>query len=278
MSVAAPSIDNDLSRSYLQPLLDGDRTACRKLVDQALEVGISPFDLLNQLVWPTMELLQSLYRDDRITITQLNLATRLNRSLTDQICSKLPRSEGTGRKVLIFCGNNEPEELGGQICAELFESDGWDVRFAGGGVPDDEVLNLIGEYRPDLLVMFATLPSNVPAVRKLIDYLRDVNSCPDMQVMCCGGIYKRAEGLAEEIGADLYAPDAAQAVQVASEHREKRATVDQQTVGRMRRIRKAQARKSAIAARGAATRVETIESLEVDREDIDAVTDAAPVE
>ncbi len=60
--------------------------------------------------------------------------------------------------------------------------------------------------------MFGTLPSGVPAVRKLIDYLREVNSCPDMQVMCCGGIYKRAEGFAEEIGADLYAPDAAEAV------------------------------------------------------------------
>jgi len=62
--------------------------------------------------------------------------------------------------------------------------------------------------------------------------------------MCCGGIYKRAEGLAEEIGADLYAPDAAEAVAVASSHPTKKATVDQQTVGRTRRIRKAEARKA----------------------------------
>jgi len=65
-----------------------------------------------------------------------------------------------------------------------------------------------------------------------------------MQVMCCGGIYKRAEGLADEIGADLYAPDAAGAVDVAGDNPQKRATVDQQTVGRMRRIRKAAARKT----------------------------------
>jgi len=65
-----------------------------------------------------------------------------------------------------------------------------------------------------------------------------------MQVMCCGGIYKRAEGLAEEIGADLYAPDAAEAVQVANANPTRKATVDQQTVGRTRRIRKAQARKA----------------------------------
>ncbi|HLL87710.1 MAG TPA: B12-binding domain-containing protein, partial [Tepidisphaeraceae bacterium] len=234
-----------LAQAYIEPLLTGDRVICRQVVDKALEDGIEPYDLLVHLVWPTMEMLQALYKDDRISIAALNLATRLNRSITDQICARLTRRPSNSKAALIFCGDDEPEELGGQICAELFEANGWTVRFAGGGVPSDEVLKLIGEVRPDLLIMFGTLPSGVPAVRKLIDYLRDVNSCPNMQVMCCGGIYKRAEGLAEEIGADLYAPDAAEAVAVANQHPTRKATVDQQTVGRTRRVRKAAARKAA---------------------------------
>jgi methanogenic corrinoid protein MtbC1 len=233
----------NLSRMYIEPLLAGDRHACRSLIDAALAGKMDPFTLLTKLVWPTMEQLQSLYREDRISIAALNMATRLNRTVTDQLCAKLERNAPNGKKVLIFCGNDEPEELGGQICSDLFEADGYMVRFAGGGVPEDEVLKLIGDMRPDLLVMFGTLPSGVPAVRKLVDYLREVNSCPEMQIMCCGGIYKRAEGLSEEIGADLYAPDAAEAVQVANENRGRKATVDQQTVGRTRRIRKAAARK-----------------------------------
>ncbi|MDB5171660.1 MAG: hypothetical protein JWO87_2216 [Phycisphaerales bacterium] len=232
-----------LAEQYLEPLLAGERDACRKIIDNSISRGITAYSLLTKLVWPTMELLQTLYREDRISISSLNLATRLNRSLTDQLCARLERKPDNGRKVLIFCGDDEPEELGGQICADLFEADGYNVRFAGGGVPEDEVLKLIGELRPDLLVMFGTLPSGIPAVRKLIDYLREVNSCPNLQVLCCGGIYKRAEGLADEIGADLFAPDAAEAVVVANSHRDKKATVDQQTVGRTRRIRKAAARK-----------------------------------
>jgi methanogenic corrinoid protein MtbC1 len=240
LSIASTS----LSQRYLEPLLTGDRGACREVVETAMFEGITAFELLTQLIWPTMEGLQELYRDDRINVATLNLATRLNRSITDQVAAKLVRQAAKDKKVMIFCGDDEPEELGGQITAELFESDGWTTRFAGGGVPEDEVLKLIGEYRPDLLVMFGTLPSGVPAVRKLIDYLREVNSCPAMQVMCCGGIYKRAEGLAEEIGADLYAPDAAEAVLVANGSPTRKATVDQQTVGRTRRIRKAAARKA----------------------------------
>ena len=236
-------VNASLAESYLQTLLAGDRNAARKAIESALAQNQSAHSLLTTLIWPTMELLQSLYRDDRITISALNLATRLNRSITDQLCAQLEKAADNGKKVLIFCGDDEPEELGGQICADLFENDGWTVKFAGGGVPEDEVLSLIGAERPDLLVMFGTLPSGVPAVRKLIDYLREVNSCPQMQIMCCGGIYKRAEGLSDEIGADLYAPDAAEAVQIANEHPSRKATVDQQTVGRMRRIRKAQMRR-----------------------------------
>src|SRR5205807_1915307 len=145
-----------------------ERDACRKVIDDALESGAVAYELLTQLIWPTMELIQTLYREDRINISSLNMATRLNRAITDQLCSRLTRKAANGRKVLIFCGND-----------------------------------------------------------------------------------KRAEGLAEEIGADLFAPDAATAVQTANEHPNRKASVDQQTVGRTRRIRKAAARKAEAAARGA---------------------------
>ncbi len=48
-----------IAEQYVQPLLAGDRAVCRRLMDQALESGISPQDLLNKLIWPTMEMLQS---------------------------------------------------------------------------------------------------------------------------------------------------------------------------------------------------------------------------
>jgi methanogenic corrinoid protein MtbC1 len=263
--IAMSRIASTLSQSYLQTLLAGERNVARNVIEKAINNdGHSASDLLNGLVWPTMELLQALYRDDRITISALNLATRLNRTITDQLCAQLSKAESNGKKVLIFCGDDEPEELGGQICSDMFESNGWSVKFAGGGVPEDEVLSLIGRERPDLLLMFGTLPSGVPAVRKLIDYLREVNSCPQMQIMCCGGIYKRAEGLAEEIGADLYAPDAAEAVNVASANPDRKATVEQQTVGRTRRIRKAQARKAQMTRPGETSTADVATDIEAE--------------
>lgn len=245
MSFAHQTVpQSTIADSYLQALLAGDRSAARGLVDDCQTVGVDAAEVLNKLVWPTMERVQELYKDDRISRAGLNFATRINRMVADQLAAKLEYAERSGKRVMIFCGDDEPEELGGQICADLFDAAGHEVRFAGGGVPHDEVLALIGDYRPSVLVLFATRPQGMPGVRKLIDYLRDVNANPDMQILCAGGIYKRAEGLAEEIGADLYAEDAAAAVRVVSDNPMRRASADQQTVGRGRRVRKAAMREA----------------------------------
>jgi methanogenic corrinoid protein MtbC1 len=243
MSFSPSLSQSTITDSYLQTLLAGDRSQARQVVEDCLTCGVDASEVLNKLVWPVMERVQQLYKDDQISKAGLNFATRINRMIADQMSAKLDYKAKNGKKVMIFCGDDEPEELGGQIAADLFDSAGFDVKFAGGGVPNDEILSLIGEYRPTVLVLFATRPQGVPAVRKLIDYLREVNSNPDMQIMCCGGIYKRAEGLAEEIGADLYAPDAQDAVRIASDNPLQKASVDQQTVGRNRRIRKAAIRR-----------------------------------
>jgi methanogenic corrinoid protein MtbC1 len=243
MSFTANLSQTTITDSYLQTLLAGDRTQARQVVEDCMTCGVDAAEVLNKLVWPVMERVQLLYKDNLISKAGLNFATRINRMIADQISAKLEYKPKNGKKVMIFCGDDEPEELGGQICADLFDAAGFEVKFAGGGVPNDEILSLIGEYRPTVLVLFATRPQGVPGVRKLIDYLREINSQPEMQIMCCGGIYKRAEGLAEEIGADLYAPDAQDAVRIASENPLQKATAEQQTVGRNRRIRKAAIRR-----------------------------------
>jgi hypothetical protein len=77
-------------------------------------------------------------------------------------------------------------------------------------------------------------------VRHLIDTLHDVGVCPRLQIMVSGGVFNRAEGLAEEIGSDLFAPNPWDALAVLEQSPKKRATPEQQTVGRKRRLRKQQ--------------------------------------
>lgn len=204
-----------ITQSYLDSLLDGDRNACRNVLGEALQTGMPANTVYTELFWPVMQEIDSRYRDNQIDQITQNMATRVNRTLVDQLQSKLPRRDSRGRKMILICANDEPEELGAQMCADLFESDGWEVKFLGGGVPNDEVLQLIGNERPDMLFIYGTKPSGCPDVRKLIDMSREIGSCPDMRILVSGGVFNRAEGLWEEIGADMFAATAKEALDIA---------------------------------------------------------------
>ncbi len=205
---------------YMEKLLDGDRVGCREVLGEALQTGTPANTIYTELFWPVMAKVEKLFRENRIDRITENMATRINRTLVDQLQSKLPHREQRGLKMIIVCADEEPEELGAQMCADLFESDGWDVKFLGGNVPNDEVTELAGRDQTDMLFIYGTKPTGAPNVRKLIDKTRSIGACPNMRIMVSGGIFNRAEGLWEEIGADLFAPTAKDALEEAlSENR-----------------------------------------------------------
>ena len=206
---------DSIKMRYLDALLQGDRLACHGILGEALQTGTPANVIYTDLFWPIMTEIEQLYRQHRINRIAEQMATRINRTLVDQLQSKLPRRQSRDRKMLITCGPDEPEELGAQMCADLFECDGWTVRFVGGGVPNDEILTELGSFQPDVLFVYGTKPSGAPDVRRLIDTVRHVGACPSLRIMLSGGVFNRAEGLWDEIGADLFAATAKEALEVA---------------------------------------------------------------
>ena len=227
-----------LVERFVEPLFAGDRSGSRAIVAEAFEDGLSSEEILMQLIWPTMLKIQSLYRADRINTGVHHMAARLLRMLSDQLALRLPRSDRNGRTMLVVCSPGEPEELGAQITTDLAEAHGWTVHFAGGGVPNDEIVGWIGQLQPQVLMVYGTIPSGAPMVRQLVDLLHDVGIAPKLQIICSGGVFNRAEGLSEEIGSDLFAPNPVDALAILDNYPSKRATPEQQTVGRKRRIKK----------------------------------------
>jgi len=102
------------------------------------------------------------------------------------------------------------------MMTDLFESNGWEVRFLGGGLTNDDILSFTNEYSPDILLIYGTGPKQAPGVRRLIDTIKSVNAWPNMRIMVSGGLFNRAEGLWLEMEADLFAATALEALQVAS--------------------------------------------------------------
>ena len=199
-----PNIDR-VSEQLFSYLVGGERRAARELVDALYNAGIAPETVSKDLFWPLLECISTMFRKDQITTLSHHYATRMLRMLVDQAQARYTMAPSRNRRIALFCGPNETEELAGQMVADLLESDGYEITFAGGGVANDEIREELGQREPDVLLLFASSSKDAPFIRELIDAVRENGGHPDMQIVVGGGIFNRAPGLDEEIGADLSA-------------------------------------------------------------------------
>ncbi len=229
-----------LTLRLFEALIDGDRRTARSILGDQFDSNVDPETIYVDLLWPTHEMIERLFRSDQMSVMAHNMATRLLRVLVDQAAgmlisdSSLPR-----RRVLAMCGANEQSELGAQMAVDLLEANGMEVCFAGGGVANDEVLARVNETKPDVLVWFSSVPTDLPDIRAAIDHLHEIDACPNIQIAVGGGVFSRAEGLAEEIGADLWADHPLEMAETLIHDAAHRAPADQRTVGRTKRYRNA---------------------------------------
>ncbi|MEM7623571.1 MAG: B12-binding domain-containing protein, partial [Planctomycetota bacterium] len=84
-----------------EALIDGDRDASNAVIEEQLGEGIEPESILENLLWPTYELVDTLYRSDKLTNISRSMAIRLLRVLADRFGERLSaRPEPAGRTVL----------------------------------------------------------------------------------------------------------------------------------------------------------------------------------
>ena len=232
------TVNAALFKHYLEHLFAGKRCGARELVFGAMDRGVEARKLLQHLVWPAMEQIEKLFREDHIMRISEHMATRINRMVADQLHAFLARSPKTGQRMVVLCGEDEQAELGAQIMADLFEADGWGVYLLGGGVPGDEILQFVGKIKADVLAIYGMNAPGAPAIRNLVSLIREVGTCDDMQVLVVGGVFNRATGLADEVKVDLFARNITEAIKTVAEHPVRIPKPDVPEPGRRRKRRK----------------------------------------
>jgi MerR family transcriptional regulator, light-induced transcriptional regulator len=225
-------MNDRVSERFFEILISGNRAQARKLIEEQRTIGTSSERLIEELFWPTYEMVDNLYRRDQLAKLPHHTAIKLLRSLVDQNSPYLTASPSNGRTIMAFCGQAESEELGAQMAVDLLEAHGFSVTFAGGGIANDEILAQVNEQRPDVLLMFASAPTDLPNIRTLIDTIREIDGAPDVQIAVGAGVFNRAEGLAEEIGADVWASTPLDMAQTLISEPTRRAGADQRSVGK----------------------------------------------
>jgi methanogenic corrinoid protein MtbC1 len=232
-------VSEQVVERFFETLITGDRPGARKIVQEQRASGVSTEDLISELFWPVYQQIDRLFRTDQLNCLNHHMGVRLLRVLVDQNAAFMKPSGNRGRTIFACCGPQESEELGAQMALDMLEGAGFNVTFGGGGIANDEILAQVAEYKPDVLLMFCSAASDLPNIRALIDTIREIGNAPGMQIAVGGGVFNRAEGLAEEIGADIWATSPMEIVEALVSDPARRALSGQRTVGRTRRKRNA---------------------------------------
>ncbi|HEX8441453.1 cobalamin B12-binding domain-containing protein [Archangium sp.] len=203
-----------LRQAYLRAQLAGNRReALRLIVDEGLMRGLSIPTLHLDIIQSAQVEIGRLWQENHISVAQEHLATAISQLALSHLYRHLPRDPANGRTVMLSCVEGELHELGARIASDFLEMAGFDVRFLGANVPAEHLAREVRESKPDLLALSVTMSYHVPALRKAVTAVREVEPLLPMAV---GGLaFTWAPGVEAELGVPFFGKDARELVAAA---------------------------------------------------------------
>jgi 5-methyltetrahydrofolate--homocysteine methyltransferase len=118
-------------------------------------------------------------------------------------------------KVIIGTVQGDVHDIGKNLVGMMLEGAGFEVIDLGVDVPPEKYIQAVREHHPDLLACSALLTTTMLRMKDLILALDEAGLRGQVKVMVGGAPI--TESYAKDIGADLFAPDAASAASRAKE-------------------------------------------------------------
>jgi len=195
-----------------QAVLQGNREGIEALIEEALQEGIDPLDIINQGLIPGIEQAGELYDKKRFFLPQLMMAAETMKTAFSRIRPLLEEDGGTSQGVIVMATvEGDIHDIGKNIVSVLLENYGFKVIDLGKDVPAADILDAAEKEKADIIGLSALMTTTMPRMAEVVAGVRERNmSC---KVMVGGAVL--TEDYASQIGADAYSEDARAAVAVA---------------------------------------------------------------
>ena len=184
-------IQPDVYDQYFKALLDGDRSACTRMVQQLLDSGIDIKTLYRQLFEKSLYQVGELWESNQISVAREHLVTAITENLLNLIYPYLFKKRHLSKKAVISCAANEYHQIGGKMVADIFEMSGWDSYFLGANTPVDQMVAFIHETRPDLVGLSLSIYFNLPSLEKGLDAI--TTEFPTLDIIVGGQAFRWGE-------------------------------------------------------------------------------------
>jgi methanogenic corrinoid protein MtbC1 len=201
-------------RLYLQAVLRGQREAAMGIVSASLKAGHPVLDLYLKILQPVQYEIGRLWECNAISVAEEHMATAITQSVMARLYPLVPQERQSCRGRMVLTGvEGEMHQVGANMVADVVEIHGWEVRFLGTNLPQEGILRVVEEQRPDVVGVSATMLFNLTRVRSLIEAVHAL-PIPRPRVLVGGAAFRTAAGAWKEVGADACALDLEQAIEL----------------------------------------------------------------
>ena len=193
-------------------VLKGNRNGIVKLTKDALAAGEEPSALLNEVLLPAINTVGDYFDKGKYFLPQLIAAAEAMKNAIE-ILEPLLLQDATGEDmpvVVIATVEGDIHDIGKNLVALMLKNYGYNVIDLGKDVSKELIVETAKEKKAAFIALSALMTTTMQRMKEVVDYAKEQKVTAKIII---GGAVITQE-YAEEIGADGYARDAADAVKL----------------------------------------------------------------
>ncbi len=207
--------ENELFSEIRRAVIGYDEKTAVETVKKTVELGMSPKRVLEEALIPGIREVGTLFAQERIFIPEVMLSAEVfslaMKIIKPAILSKGEEVENLGT-VLIGTVAGDVHDLGKSLVATLLTAAGFEVFDLGIDVSSEVFVKKVRELNPDVLALSALMSTTMLEQREVIRSLRKQGLRDKVRVIVGGAPV--TNDWSTQIGADGYAPNAHEAVEL----------------------------------------------------------------
>jgi 5-methyltetrahydrofolate--homocysteine methyltransferase len=208
---AAQGTDNPLSICELltKAVIEGDKDGVAALVERAFAEGLAPLQISNEGMLPGLEEVGRRFGKNQIFLPQVMLSAETMQAGFAHLKKNLhgQQLESLG-KILMATVEGDIHDIGKNIVCTLLENHGFEVIDLGKNVSAARIIAQAKAQQVDAVGLSALMTTTLQQMQVTLDAL----AAAGVKVFTMVGGAVVTQDYADEIGADLYAADALEAV------------------------------------------------------------------
>ena len=204
---------NEMQDKLKTAVLKGNRNGIVKITKEALESGEKPAELLNQVLLPASNQVGEFFDQGKYFLPQLIASAEAMKN-SIEVLEPLLQTGGTGEEmpvVVIATVEGDIHDIGKNLVALMLKNHGFHVIDLGKDVPQAKILESAKEHHAEFIALSALMTTTMQRMREIVAAAKEEGITAKIII---GGAVITQE-YADEIGADGYSKDAADAVKLA---------------------------------------------------------------